>query len=310
MSNILIIKHGSLGDIVQISGVLKDIREHHKSDKIYFMTTNKFSKLFKNCPYIDNIILDERKARINFFYYFGLFRKLNYLKFSKVYDLQNSSRTYFYQRFLRSSWSSTRNILTSDETKEKFDKEGVLERFQIQLKRSGIQKCENTLYPDFNWAVDKNYRIKFQNYIYIAPFSSKNLVHKRWPYFKELINIIKKEHHNLNLVTAPGNYDEITLAKKLGLEIILNNNNPTSIQNLASIIKNSKFVISNDTGPAHIAAHLNCDGIVIFGTHTTPKKVSIERSNFKSISTSHLKDLSAEDVYKKISEKLINISND
>ena len=75
MSNILIIKHGSLGDIVQISGVLKDIREHHKLDKIYFMTTNKFSKLFKNCPYIDNIILDERKARINFFYYFGLFRK-------------------------------------------------------------------------------------------------------------------------------------------------------------------------------------------------------------------------------------------
>ena len=47
MSNILIIKHGSLGDIVQISGVLKDIREHHKLDKIYFMTTNKFSKLLK-----------------------------------------------------------------------------------------------------------------------------------------------------------------------------------------------------------------------------------------------------------------------
>ena len=38
MSNILIIKHGSLGDIVQISGVLKDIREHHISDKIYLMS--------------------------------------------------------------------------------------------------------------------------------------------------------------------------------------------------------------------------------------------------------------------------------
>ena len=214
MSNILIIKHGSLGDIVQISGVLKDIREHHKSDKIYFMTTNKFSKLFKNCPYVDNIILDERRARINFFYYFGLFRKLNNLKFAKVYDLQNSSRTYFYQRFLRSYWSSTRNILTSNETKENFDKESVLERFQIQLKRSGIQKCENTLYPDFNWAVDKDYRIKFQKYIYIAPFSSKNLVHKRWPFFKDLINIIKQQHHDLDLVTAPGNYDEIKLAKK------------------------------------------------------------------------------------------------
>ena len=34
MSNILIIKHGSLGDIVQISGVLNDIREKHINDKI------------------------------------------------------------------------------------------------------------------------------------------------------------------------------------------------------------------------------------------------------------------------------------
>ena len=33
MSNILIIKHGSLGDIVQISGVLRDIREAHNDKK-------------------------------------------------------------------------------------------------------------------------------------------------------------------------------------------------------------------------------------------------------------------------------------
>ena len=39
MSNILIIKHGSLGDIVQISGVLKDIREAHSGDNIYILTT-------------------------------------------------------------------------------------------------------------------------------------------------------------------------------------------------------------------------------------------------------------------------------
>ena len=35
MSNILVIKHGSLGDIIQISGVLSDIRESHKNEKIY-----------------------------------------------------------------------------------------------------------------------------------------------------------------------------------------------------------------------------------------------------------------------------------
>ena len=41
MSNILIIKHGSLGDIVQISGALLDIRSHFKNKKIYILTTPK-----------------------------------------------------------------------------------------------------------------------------------------------------------------------------------------------------------------------------------------------------------------------------
>ena len=35
MSNILIIKHGSLGDISQISGALRDIKETYKDKKIF-----------------------------------------------------------------------------------------------------------------------------------------------------------------------------------------------------------------------------------------------------------------------------------
>ena len=38
MSNILIIKHGSLGDIVQISGALRDIRDNFKDEKILILT--------------------------------------------------------------------------------------------------------------------------------------------------------------------------------------------------------------------------------------------------------------------------------
>ena len=34
MSNILIIKHGSLGDIAQASGAIQDISENHKNNKI------------------------------------------------------------------------------------------------------------------------------------------------------------------------------------------------------------------------------------------------------------------------------------
>ena len=39
MSNILIIKHGSLGDIAQASGAIQDISENHKNDQICLLTT-------------------------------------------------------------------------------------------------------------------------------------------------------------------------------------------------------------------------------------------------------------------------------
>ena len=49
MSNILIIKHGSLGDIAQISGAIQDIKENHSSDKIFCLTTPPYFKLFEKC---------------------------------------------------------------------------------------------------------------------------------------------------------------------------------------------------------------------------------------------------------------------
>ena len=60
MSNILIIKHGSLGDIVQISGVLKDIREYHIDDKILILTTTPYVELLSNCPHVDGTLIDQR----------------------------------------------------------------------------------------------------------------------------------------------------------------------------------------------------------------------------------------------------------
>ena len=68
MSNILIIKHGSLGDIVQISGVLRDIRETHKDKKIFILTTLPYIELLGTCPYIDGVLIDKRYPRWNILY--------------------------------------------------------------------------------------------------------------------------------------------------------------------------------------------------------------------------------------------------
>ena len=81
---------------------------------------------------------------------------------------------------------------------------------------------------------------------------------------------------------------------------LLDNGRALDISQLTSLIKDSSFVVANDTGPAHIAAHVGVKGLTLFGKHTTAYKVSIEREKFKPIQVSDLSKLSAEKVLEKI----------
>ena len=308
MSNILIIKHGSLGDIVQISGVLRDIREAHNDKKIFILTTLPYVDVLSRCPYLDGVLLDRRLPRWNIYYLLKLKKMLVKYNFSHVYDLQNSSRTSFYRKYLlrSSNWSSTETTLKKGEKKKDFDNESVLERFKIQLDNSNI-KTNYSLKPDFTWAsvnVDKIVNKYFgKKFILFFPFCSPQLSHKKWPYFNELVRLIKSKHLNLEVAVAPAS-DEIEESKKIESISIMNNDEPLNIIALAGLILKASYVVANDTGPAHMAAHLGKSGVVLFGYHTTAKKVSIETEKFKAITADDLNDLTAEKVYLEIKDKL------
>ena len=308
MSNILIIKHGSLGDISQISGALRDIKENHNDKKIFILTTLTYVEVLSKCPYIDGVLIDRRLARWNIFYLFKLKKLLKKFNFSHVYDLQNSSRTSFYRKFLlkEPKWSSTDTILESGEKKKDFENESVLKRFKIQLDKSNI-KTKYTTKPDFSWAavnVDRIINKYFgKKFILIFPFCSTKLSHKKWPYYNNLIKIIKSKSYNFEIALAPGP-NEIEDAKKINAILISNNNKSLSIMELAGLISKASYVISNDTGPAHMAAHLGQSGTVIFGSHTTPEKVSIETDKFKAITVENLHDLTAEKLFLEIEKNL------
>ena len=308
MSNILIIKHGSLGDIAQACGAIQDISENHKEDQIHLLTTKPYFELFKKNPYIHNVILDRRLSKFNLIYLYQLTRVLKNFNFQKIYDLQNSSRTTFYKNILFpkakfDKWSSSETTLPINIPKVEFDKNPVLDRFNHQLKISGLNTL-NTMKPDFSWAckdidnIKKNYNL--EEYIILFPFCSAHLEIKKWPYYNELIELIKKKYNNkFKVVVAPGP-SEINDAKDINALSILDNEKILDISQLSSLIKDSSFVIANDTGPAHIAAHLNAKGLTLFGKHTTAFKVSIERENFKAIQVDDLGKLSAGKVLEKI----------
>lgn len=308
MSNILIIKHGSLGDIVQISGILKDIRETYSDKKIFILTTNPYVELLSRCPHVDGVLLDKRLPRWNIFYLIKLKKMLKKFNFTHVIDLQNSSRTSFYKRFLLNVpfWSSTETILKKGEKKSFYKNDSVLKRFKIQLERSNI-KVKHTLKPNFEWAainVDKILNKYFgKKFIVVFPFCSPKLKHKKWPHFNKLIELIKSRNSDFEIALAPAQ-DEIEEANNIKAILIKNNNLALNIMELTGLILKSDFVISNDTGPAHIAAHLGKKGIVLFGHHTSAEKVSIETDKFKPISVQNLDNLSAEEVYSKIKDKI------
>jgi ADP-heptose:LPS heptosyltransferase len=312
MANILIIKHGSLGDIAQASGAIQDIFENNKEDKIHLLTTKPYFELLKKNPFIHHVILDKRLSRFNLIYLYLLMRTLKRLNIKKVYDLQNSSRTKFYKNILfpkanLNTWSSSETTLPTDVSKEEFDKNSVLNRFEHQLKKSGLNTI-NVMKPDFSWSCANLDSIKNQNdlkeYILLFPFCSEHLVIKKWPYYNELIELIKNKFNDrYKIVVAPGPL-EINDAKNINAISILDQNKALNISQLSTLIKESSFVVANDTGPAHMSAHLGSKGLTLFGKHTTAFKVSIERENFKAIQVDDLKKLSAEKVFERMSKIL------
>ncbi|MDC0352679.1 lipopolysaccharide heptosyltransferase family protein, partial [Candidatus Pelagibacter sp.] len=284
--------------------------EHHKDDEVHLLTTKPYFDLFKKNPHISNVILDKRLPRFNLIYLYFLMKNIKKYKFTKVYDLQNSSRTAFYKRILfpnatKDTWSSTETTLPEGTTKEDFDKDSVLSRFDYQLKSSGIT-THHTLNPNFSWSPSdisqiKNY-YQLEKYIVLFPFCSPHLTSKKWPYYNDLISMINERLQNkFKVVIAPGP-GEIKDATNINALCVLDNGKALDISQLAALIKDSSFVVANDTGPAHMTAHLGSKGIALFGSHTTPFKVSIERENFKAIQAPELSKLSAEKVFERLSE--------
>ena len=100
---------------------------------------------------INNLcILKRITSSINILYLFKLRKMIKKFNFSHVIDLQNSSRTNFYRRYLFNilNWSSSKTILKKGIKKNDFKSQPVLERFKIQLENSDIKSnhCLSWIY--------------------------------------------------------------------------------------------------------------------------------------------------------------------
>ena len=296
--NILIIKHGALGDIIESEGLMRAIRNHHLKSKVTFLTSSRDKSLIECFYYIDKVMTDDRSTFWNISKNFLLLKELRNCKFDIVYDLQNSQRTSIYKKFflIKPQWITTNRKIHPIS--------GLMGLVEM-LEEHGV-KDKKSYIPDISWmASDVSQLLKDNNiksrFILFIPGSSASHKNKRWPYFKGLSEELINKGFDVVSILGP---DEMILENSLYGKIFKN----LAWGDLVGVINNATFVIGNDTGPSHIASCLGKSGIALFGP-TTALQSGLSRPPFAAIESDDLSKITIKKVMKKLLLQLDSIKN-
>lgn len=298
---ILIIKLSALGDLVQADGAVRDIREHHPDDSITVMTTPAYRRYFEHCPWIDNVFIDPRASRYHLAQMYNLRKRLHRKRFDRVYDLQQVGRTRFYHRFLfpRVWWLGDAQGCSC--YLERPANSCAADHFKRHLDLAGIPTI-HTLNGDVSWMAGQvDEVLKAHNlrpgYVMLIPGASASHRHKCWPYFTELAE--KLIEQGLHPVTVPGP-GEVEAYRSVPGTTLLTADGCLDYFALAGVAKKAVFVVGNDTGPTHIAAHLGGRGLALYGAHTSPHSTGIQHTDFSWLESEDLSKLSFEKVWRAV----------
>ena len=304
--NILIIKHGSIGDFVMAFSAIQSVREKFPNEKIILITTSLIARIFKKIPYINQICIDDRKSFLDIFNYLSILKKY---QINFIIDLQNSQRTEFYHLITRCFFNDIK--INSSKKYAHFryriprhGNEHVTEGLNNQLKLLNINKLNKL---DISWLAKKDFQNKFEReYIVLIPGTSESGKKKRWPskYFSKLSNYLIELGYEVLITGVSSDRDLIK-------EIL--NNSPSAINAehmskfdiFLNLSQNARLIISVDTGPAHVAALSDTPMIWLveegpYSKTNSPvsKNLSIIKSkNMSLISVKEVLDLAKEKLY-------------
>ena len=303
--NILIIKHGSIGDFVMAFSAIQSVREKFPNEKIILITTSLIARIFKKIPYINQICIDDRKSFLDIFNYLSILKKY---QINFIIDLQNSQRTEFYHLITRCFFNEIK--INSSKKYAHFryriprhGNEHVTEGLNNQLKLLNINKLNKL---DISWLVKKDFQNKFEReYIVLIPGTSESGKKKRWPskYFSKLSNYLIELGYEV-LITG------VSSDRYLIKEIL--NNSPSAINAehmskfdiFLNLSQNARLIISVDTGPAHVAALSDTPMIWLVEEGPYSKTNSPVSKNLSIIKSKNMSLISVKEVLDLAKEKL------
>lgn len=294
-NNILIIKPSSLGDIIQALPALSALRKTWPNANISWLIRPEFMPLIKNHPHLTSVIPFDRKFLGKAWYnphafssLIDLISTLRKNRFDAVLDLQGLFRT------ASLSWlSGCRNRYGMTQAREfaavfythkvKQDKDCIhLVDYYLKICSQLGADISNPHFilpveqdaSDWTAKMLQSNNIKPSNYAVFVPGSAH--MDKCWP-LEHFAAMAQKLSEQFNFsILATGSSSEKELTGKLSTLTkvpVLDLAGKTTLPQLTAILKSAAVVISNDTGPGHIASALNVPVVLIFG-RSNPTRVA------------------------------------
>jgi ADP-heptose:LPS heptosyltransferase len=268
---ILVIKLSALGDVVQSFGPIRAIRRHHPGAELVVLTTRPYAALFRACPDVNEVWIDERPKWHQPLRWFDLRRRLRGGGFARVYDLQTSDRSSAYFRLIGGGveWSGIAPGCSHPHANPARDRMHTIERQAEQLRHAGIAE---TPFPDLSWlTADVSGFGLPADFALLVPGGAAHRPGKRWPAprYAELANRLSARGVTPVLIGTRAEADaisEIAAAAPGAANLI----GRTGFAELAALGRRTKGAVGNDTGPMHLLAVAGAPSLVLYARDSDP----------------------------------------
>ena len=300
--NILIIKHGSLGDIISSTAAIKSIKDSFEKSNIVILTSNKYKDFMQKSNLVSGILIDNRKG---FFLSLKLLFSIINAKYDLIVDLQNSTRTLYYGLFFRIFSSSKINGTHYISHKRyKYDKNSppsVIKGLSNQVSLIGCKPNEK---PYVSWLKLPNldlHKIKNKKYFLISPGCSIKHVQKKWPE-KNYIDVCKFLLSFNVIPVLIGTNEDKKIIDLISSEDdkILNLCNKSPLNVVYTLAIEAEGALSNDSGPAHLIAASGCRIHIILSSFSNPQTVIPQSANVSFSQSNKISQITSKDIIEKI----------
>ncbi len=269
---ILVVNVNWLGDVLFSTPALRALRKHHPKDYIACLVPPRCVAALKNNPYLDEVITaDDRDSFFSFFGSLKTILSLRRKRFDTAFFLHRSISKRLMAFFagipVRKGFETAgrKNFLLTHAAPLGSQDIHRTDFFLRVLSAHGIASGGRA--PDFFPAKEAVKELEAlcaetgfdvsSDYVVVHPGGNWDL--KRWPVanFAEWIRLFLEKHPSRKVVlcgTAPENDLAEKICESARSERLVSLCGRTSLDALALLIKKARFLLSNDSGPIHLAA--------------------------------------------------------